>query len=129
MWFKSADGTITMLDLESRRPVRSISAGISIPDALAVAPDGRTLATLRFDEKIFPTLVEVRDGKGEILAAFGTGQPVPHSLDFSPDGKRLIMDRRSKDGASDLWIFELATRTFTRLTEDGGSTLPVWNGR
>ena len=62
VWFKSADGTITMLDLESRRPVRSIPAGISIPDALAVAPDGRTLATLCFDEKIFPTLVEVRDG-------------------------------------------------------------------
>lgn len=129
MWYKASDGTVTLLDLESRRPVQTIRVGVSIPDALAVAPDGRTLATLRFDETVTSNLVLVRGGAPEVLATFAAGEPVPHALDFSPDGKRLVMDRRTSEGASDLWILEIDSREFRRLTDDGGSASPVWHGR
>lgn len=40
---------------------------------------------------------------------------------FSPDGKRLAI---SADG--DLWVYDFARDTWTRLTFDGNNRLPIW---
>jgi serine/threonine-protein kinase len=49
----------------------------------------------------------------------------------SPDGKRVVltMDPRIEGFANkgDLWIFEIATGTLTRLTSDASSTGPEWS--
>ena len=37
---------------------------------------------------------------------------------FSPDGKRFVVSGLSRDGTSDLYLFERATGTLTRLTHD-----------
>jgi serine/threonine-protein kinase len=44
---------------------------------------------------------------------------------ISPDGRRVAVDRRS-GGSQDIWIYDIARGTFTRLTVKGNSQHPVW---
>lgn len=127
-WFKTSDGRILRLDLDTRSISAVIDAGTGVPDALALSPDGATLATLRLDPSGAPTIVLVRGGKPEPLLTLAAAEGVPYGLDFSPDGTQLVLDRR-KDGASDLWLLTIATKQWTRLTDDGASSDPVWHGR
>lgn len=41
--------------------------------------------------------------------------------EFSPDGKRLAISLNA-----DLWVYEFARDTWTRLTFDGNNRLPIW---
>jgi hypothetical protein len=86
--------------------------------------DGTATVTLRGDE-----LVLTRGAEAAPLAVFAKDEPRPRAADFSPDGARLVMDRWTADGKSDLWTFDLAARRFERLTEDGASSSPAWHGR
>jgi serine/threonine-protein kinase len=47
----------------------------------------------------------------------------------SPDGKRIAVWRREADGTGggDVWIYELATSTWTRLTHDTSGYYPEWS--
>jgi hypothetical protein len=45
---------------------------------------------------------------------------------LSPDGQRLALTIREPSG-TDIWMYELARDTFTRLTSDGTSAAPVWS--
>ena len=67
-----------------------------------------------------------RDGT-ETLATFKATEGTPRALDFSPDGKRIVLDRYDPDGKSSLWILTPATKKLAPLVESGFS--PVWNGR
>ena len=62
-----------------------------------------------------------RDGKVEPLPA----PPRNYStLRISPDGQEVAL---GIDGAqSDVWLYNLARRTFTRLTFEGSSQIPIW---
>jgi hypothetical protein len=126
-WCKMSDGSILKLDLKTKAISESRTAGISAPDVLAVSPDGGMIATLAMDATGARSLVLVRKDSGESLLTFKAGEPVPHALDFSPDGARLVMDRHDADGKSSIWILSLATRQLTRLADNG--TSPVWHGR
>ncbi|TFG45166.1 MAG: hypothetical protein E4H41_05780, partial [Gemmatimonadales bacterium] len=51
---------------------------------------------------------------------------------FSPDGRRIAVTIRVTDGPGrDVWVFDIAQRSWSRLTTDGLSDLPIWtpNGR
>ncbi len=63
-----------------------------------------------------------RDGREEALAA----EPRPYRYPrISPDGGRLVLDVR--DPERDIWIWDFARETLTRLTFDlGGDHTPVW---
>jgi dipeptidyl aminopeptidase/acylaminoacyl peptidase len=133
-WFKSLDGRLSRVDLDTRKVAESIDVGIAVPDALALSPDGAAFATLRMDESGGTALVLVRRNPQEAaavepLASFRKGDAHPRALDFSPDGKRMALDLRTEGGASDLWVLDLATRRMDRITQDGASSDPVWNGR
>lgn len=121
---KTSDGRVLTLDLQTKSPRASAEVGFALPDVLAVSPDGALAVTLRGDD-----LVVVRGDAAESIAAFAKEDPRPRALDFSPDGARLVTDRWAADGKSDLWLFDLASRRFSRLTEDGASSSPVWHGR
>jgi len=121
---KTSDGRILTLDLSTKSPRASAEVGFALPDVLAVSPDGALAVTLRGDD-----LVLVRGDAAESVAAFAKEDPRPRVLDFSPDGAKLVMDRWAADGNCDLWLFDLASRRFARLTEDGASSSPVWHGR
>ena len=73
------------------------------------------------------SIVLVRKDSTETFATFKPDEAAPHALDFSPDGRRIVLDRRGPDGKSSLWILTLATKTLAPLV-DPGST-PVWHGR
>jgi len=45
---------------------------------------------------------------------------------FSPDGKRLALSIESAP-KRDIWLYDLASQTLTRLTNDGGSERPEWS--
>jgi hypothetical protein len=127
-WVKTSDGRILRIDLDTHQVSASIDAGTGVPDAIALAPEGATFATLRLDGAGHLEVALVRGGKAETLVALPPGEGVPHAIDFSPEGATLVMDRR--DGPrSDLWSLQIATKAWTRLTTDGGSSDPAWHGR
>ncbi len=123
-WIKTSDGRILDLELATGIPRASPEWGAAVPDLLALSPDGSSAVTLRGDE-----MVLLRSGSAVPLAAFPKDDPRPRAADFSPDGTRLVLDRWGADGKADLWTFELATRRFSRITEDGASASPAWHGR
>jgi Tol biopolymer transport system component len=127
-WIKTSDGRIFRIDLDTRRISAMIDAGTGVPDALAIAPDGTTFATLRLEDAGMLSIALVRNGKPETLVTFRPDEAAPHAIDFSPDGSMLVMDRRSGT-SSDLWTLTIASKAWTRLTSDGASSDPVWNGR
>jgi eukaryotic-like serine/threonine-protein kinase len=46
---------------------------------------------------------------------------------FSPDGRRVALDIADPAGGGrDVWVLDLAQRTWSRLTTDGISNRPVW---
>jgi serine/threonine-protein kinase len=46
---------------------------------------------------------------------------------FSPDGRRIAVTIRVADGPGrDVWVFDVAQRSWSRLTTDGLSDLPIW---
>ena len=124
----SLSWSIFRVDLDTRRISGMLDAGLGVPDALALAPDGATFATLRLEDAGMLAIALVKHGKPETLVTLKPDEGAPHAIDFSPDGTRLVFDRR-KGSSSDLWTLTIATKAWSRLTSDGASSDPVWNGR
>jgi serine/threonine-protein kinase len=61
------------------------------------------------------------NGREEPTGATGRAMAQPR---ISPDGQRVAVAMRS--GTLDLWLFELARGTWSRVTYDKQSTFPVW---
>src|SRR5688572_18730797 len=67
------------------------------------------------------------------LIVAGTSAPVPLIREpgsysnprFSPDGKRVAITV-STTNATDVWIYDIARNTFTRLTTEGANVRPEW---
>ena len=76
-----------------------------------------------FENEIARTLVWVdREGRGESLAAEPRAYTYPR---ISPDGTRVALDIRDQE--QDIWIWDFARETLTRLTFDAGRDLyPLW---
>jgi len=126
-WCKMSEGGLVRIDLKTKTVADLRPAGISAPDALAVSPDGEIVATLTMDATGARSLVLVRKDSTETFATFQPDEAVPHAFDFSPDGRRLVLDRHAADGKSSLWILTLATKKLAPLVDLGSS--PVWHGR
>jgi Tol biopolymer transport system component len=63
-----------------------------------------------------------REGREEPIAAPSRSYNYPR---ISPDGSRVAVDMRDQD--QDVWIWEFARRTLTRLTFDSAvDTYPIW---
>ena len=126
-WCKMSEGGLVRIDLATRKVADLRPCGMCAPDALALSPDGEIAATLTMDAGGVKSLVLVRRDSVETFATFKPDEASPHALDFSPDGRRIVMDRRGPDGKSSLWILTLATKGLAPLVEPGSG--PVWNGR
>src|ERR1700680_396120 len=92
----SADNTVKLWDVTSRREIRTIGPGLPAM-SMAFSPDGRTLAVGLFDQKI--KLLDAASG-GELHTLTGHGGPIP-SIAFSPDGRVFASAR--DDRAGKLW--------------------------
>ncbi len=93
--------------------------------------DGRVIALVQGGVGISDSTLIDRSGK--ILAKLdmgGSGSGVGHP-DFSPDGKRLVIERgMGSNSLSDIWSFDLERKTGARLTfapeQDGPA---VWSAK
>jgi WD40 repeat protein len=101
--FAYADGSrIRLRSTRDWRLVRKFAASDREVQALAFAPDGKTLASGGFDET-----VQLWDTSTASLLQTMTGhEAVVRSLAFSPDGKTLVVGRLS--GRS-VWLWETST--------------------
>ena len=74
-----------------------------------------------------------RDAKAAIEWVDHTGHTTPlrsdpadwGNLSFAPDGQRIAMDI-AENSRSDVWVYEWARDTLTRLTFGGSAVAPVW---
>ena len=109
---------VAVLDEVATAGFGSAQYGLSQTATLAYVP-GRAMGFQRVRRTI--TWVD-RRGKEEAISV------EPHnylSIRLSPDGTRLALDAR--DGQNDIWIFELARQTMTRLTLDPAvDGFPAW---
>jgi hypothetical protein len=126
-WCKMSEGGIIRIDLATRKVADLRPAGICAPDALALSPDGLVAATLTMDATGAKAIVLVRRDSTETVVTFRPDEAAPRALDFSPDGRRIVLDRHGPDGKSSLWVLTLATKSLAPLTDPGFS--PVWNAR
>ena len=64
--------------------------------------------------------------QGKILGTVGEPGVVPEPA-ISPDGSAVVVPRTDEVGGSDLWLYNLAHGTRSRLTFDGKYRFPVWS--
>ncbi len=122
------EDTLTVVDLATRRPVRSVWVGDEVSN-VAVTPDGATaIALLPHDRKV----VLIRTVDWSELARVDVGSD-PHHIAVRPDGSAVfVAGRRTGLGASaeagdpagaDVSEISLATRAVTRTIHRVGTTL------
>ena len=67
-----------------------------------------------------------RDGSEQLLDPALTG--LFEAPAFSPDGRKLALQRQIEGDPEDIWIYDLEQRTLSRLTfGDGRNLQPFWN--
>jgi serine/threonine-protein kinase len=77
----------------------------------------------------------VKNSPRQLMLVSRTGQTTPLAVGpravvnprFSPDGRRVAVDIADPAGGGrDVWVLDVAQRTWARLTTDGFSGRPVW---
>jgi eukaryotic-like serine/threonine-protein kinase len=90
---------------------------------IAVAPNGTMVyAVGSGDEQVH--LIDSTGAPTPLI----TGYDVFLSARFSPNGDRVAYSARRDEAStgSDIWVLDVATRSVTRLTNDGKSNYPEW---
>ncbi|MDB4893557.1 MAG: protein kinase [Gemmatimonadetes bacterium] len=126
--FISSDGLAIMaaqLDVKHQRingnpiVVREVESGDLETASLA---DNGTLLYLRRPSANSPVLVDTTGAVRTILP--GVAGPIMYPR-LSPDGKHIAM-QGTVDGGNDVWLYDVATRTPSRLTTTRGALHPAW---
>ena len=126
--YTGSDGASVMavrFDPERRRttgaPVAVLRDAENGIDAVALARDGTLLYTRRRATNV-PVLVDERGAVQPLLGGSGGTYMNPR---LSPDGRRLAIQATTPQG-SDVWVYDLESRTPTRLTLSGNAYGPAW---
>jgi Tol biopolymer transport system component len=99
----------------------SVQVGVNSRVAkMAVSRDGAMVFGAGTLEPFTLTLVG-RDGRAREA---GAPPRFYNSVRLSPDGRRIAAQINSL--GSDIWVFDLVSRTLTRLTFDGTTNRPMW---
>ena len=72
-----------------------------------------------------PMMWVSRNGSEEVLDPAFTG--LFEAPSFSPDGRRVAVQRQVGGAPEDIWIYDFDQETFTRLTFEGRNLQPFWN--
>lgn len=132
--FAESDGTLYAAPFDTRRmrftgPPEPVAEGISIgPYAVAKLAVSRTgaLAYLSGNTATRELVLVDRAGRAEVLPAPRDRYTAPR---FSPDGRRIavaIAHTPQGNLRSDIWVYEIAAHTLSRLTFDSLNMFPEW---
>jgi serine/threonine-protein kinase len=128
--FSRADGSIAAVRFDARA-LRVLSEPVKVLDSVAiksggvaqlvVAPNG----TMAYLPGVIGTQLVRTDRRGieEVLLPAIQNFSNPR---LSPDGRRIAVSIGHPPYISDVWIFDIASRTLTRLTTGGTSDAPDW---
>ncbi|MEO8564702.1 MAG: protein kinase, partial [bacterium] len=112
-------------------PVARTTSGTPVPvlresdgliDGAALGSDGTLVYTRR--NAMNTPLIAAADSS--IQPLLGHAQGTFMNPRFSPDGTRVLMADQSPEG-SDIWMYDVASHTSTRLTSSGNAALPTWS--
>jgi hypothetical protein len=128
----SSDGSLIALPFDAKRsrpsgPPVTITRDVAQPDAFvsraAVSASGAV---------VYPASGGYTPRRLVLVGRSGSADSIPGEARlfatprFSPDGRRLAIGITGQAGAEDIWVFEVAQRTWSRLTTDGISNRPAW---
>jgi eukaryotic-like serine/threonine-protein kinase len=128
----SSDGSLIALPFDAKRgrpngPPATITRDVSQPDAFvsraAVSASGAI---------VYPQAGGNVPRNLALVGRSGSATPIPGegrlfaTPRFSPDGRRMALGITDPTGAKDVWVLDVAQRTWSRLTTDGISKRPVW---
>ncbi len=103
----------------------SILVGMTVKNLTATADftiaDNGTLAYMAGPTARMQMVLVDRQGNEQILLSDIEGD-APR---FSPDGRRVAYETTA-DGSRDVWVYDLANTTSSRLTFDGANYYPEW---
>ncbi len=128
----SSDGSLIALPFDARRgrpsgPPVTIARDVAQPDAFV----GRA-AVSASGAVVYPQAGGYSPRRLVLVGRSGSADSIPGEARrfagprFSPDGGRLALGITEQAGAQDIWVFDIAQRTWSRLTTDGISNRPVW---
>ncbi len=128
----SADGSLIALPFDAKRgrpsgaPV-TIARDVSQPDGFvsraAVSASGAILYPLSGGNAPRRLALVGRAGSVTLLPSEGRVYASPR---FSPDGRRLALGITDQTGTRDVWVLDIAQRTWSRLTTSGINNRPAW---
>jgi serine/threonine protein kinase/Tol biopolymer transport system component len=103
------------------KPIVVLQDTAGVIEGVSLANNGTLLYTRRKANNA-PVVV---DGEGNVRRLLGGVTGAFMNPRLSPDGKRLAIQDASPQG-NDIWVYDIASRTPTRLTTSGDALLPTW---
>jgi hypothetical protein len=128
----SSDGSLIALPFDAKRgrpsgPPITITRDVSQPDAFvsraAVSASGALVYPQSGGDAPRRLVLVGRSGSATLIPGEGRVFASPR---FSPDGRRMALGITEQTGAKDVWVLDVAQRTWSRLTTNGISNRPVW---
>jgi serine/threonine-protein kinase len=131
-----SDGSLIALPFDAKRgrpsaPPVTIARDVSQPNAVfsraAVSASGAIVYPQAGGHSPRRLVLVARSGSTSPLPGEGRIFAGPR---FSPDGRRIALGITDQAGANDLWVLDVAQRTWSRLTTSGSNNQlnnrPVW---
>jgi Tol biopolymer transport system component/tRNA A-37 threonylcarbamoyl transferase component Bud32 len=124
------DGTITATQFDSRR-LEFTGSAAPIAEGVLVGPAGAAKLGISWNGSFAYATGQSGVRSMALVDRRGAVQPLSTELRsygsprLSPDGTRIAVDIR-EGAAWDVWIFDIAQKTLTRLTFDRAASRPVW---
>jgi eukaryotic-like serine/threonine-protein kinase len=128
----SADGSLIAVPFDARRgrpsgPPVTITRDVAQPDAYvsraAVSASGAVVYPQAGSASPRRLILVGRSGAADTMPGEARVFATPR---FSPDGRRLALGITEQAGAEDIWVLDVAQRTWSRLTTSGINNRPVW---
>ncbi len=129
----SADGSLIALPFDSKRgrpsgPPVTITRDVSQPDGFvsraAVSASGAIVYPQAGGYSPRRLVLVGRSGSATLIT--GAAGRLFASPRFSPDGRRIALGITEQTGSNDVWVLDVAQRTWSRLTTSGINNRPIW---
>lgn len=104
----------------------------SVTGNVSLSPDGRTIAGVQqLSASAGQAVVLIPTGQGEVRELLRVAPPERVDLDnpiWTPDGRAIVLRKRTDSGPSDLWMFPIDGRPARRMEVDVSRAWPGYKG-